>query len=240
MPSGIYIRTKPTWNKGLTKEIDNRVMKYSNTKKNYKSPFKGMTNEGIYGQEKSKIISEKIRFSKLGDKNPTKREDIRNKMRISHIGLIFTKSHRDNISRSLKGKNKGEKNGMFGKPSWNLGKKSSLETRNKLKIHRSNQIFPVKDTLIEVKIREFLDSLKIEYFQHKYMNISHAYQCDFFIPSMNLVIECDGDYWHKYPTGNDIDHIRTSELIEKGFKVLRLWEFEIKKMNIDKFKRRLE
>ncbi|GAG67123.1 unnamed protein product [marine sediment metagenome] len=42
---------------------------------------------------------------------------------------------------------------------------------------------------------------------------------------MNLVIECDGDYWHKYPVGRDIDHIRTKELIQKGFKVLRLWEF---------------
>jgi len=52
---------------------------------------------------------------------------------------------------------------------------------------------------------------------------------------MNLVIECDGDYWHKYPTGTEIDHIRTKELIEKGFKVLRLWENEIKPMTINKF-----
>jgi very-short-patch-repair endonuclease len=56
---------------------------------------------------------------------------------------------------------------------------------------------------------------------------------------MNLVIECDGNYWHKYPTGTDIDHIRTDELIDKGFKVLRLWEFEIKDMDINRFKNRL-
>ena len=57
---------------------------------------------------------------------------------------------------------------------------------------------------------------------------------------MNLVIECDGDYWHKYPIGNDIDHIRTKELLKKGFKVLRLWEFEIKDMSIKQFTRRLK
>jgi very-short-patch-repair endonuclease len=30
--------------------------------------------------------------------------------------------------------------------------------------------------------------------------------------------------------------IRTKELIEKGFKVLRLWEFEINKMSLNDFK----
>ena len=34
-------------------------------------------------------------------------------------------------------------------------------------------------------------------------------------------------------------HIRTKELIEKGFKVLRLWESEIKTMNLDKFKTKI-
>ena len=96
-----------------------------------------------------------------------------------------------------------------------------------------------KDTPIETKIRIFLDNLQIEYFQHKYININHCYQCDFFIPSTNLVIECDGDYWHSYPTGREIDHIRTKELLERGFKVLRLWEFEIKNMTLESFKERI-
>ena len=63
------------------------------------------------------------------------------------------------------------------------------------------------------------------------MRIEHGYQCDIFIPSLNMVIECDGIYWHKYPTGKEIDHIRTQELIDNGFKVLRLWEHEINLMN---------
>ena len=41
---------------------------------------------------------------------------------------------------------------------------------------------------------------------------------------------------HKYPIGNGIDHIRTKELLEKGFKILRLWEKDIKVMNINNFK----
>ncbi|KKK87311.1 hypothetical protein LCGC14_2754500 [marine sediment metagenome] len=70
-------------------------------------------------------------------------------------------------------------------------------------------------------------------------DIKHGYQCDILIPAMDLVIECDGDYWHKYPCGTEIDNIRTKELIEKGFKVLRLWEREIEVMSLDEFKERL-
>ncbi len=122
--------------------------------------------------------------------------------------------------------------------------KKGMDRREKIsevmKRTRINQIFPKKDTSIEIKIRKFLDELKIEYFQHKYINIKHSYQCDFFIPSLNLVIEADGDYWHKYPVGRDIDHIRTKELLKKGFRVLRLWEFEIKEMDLNNFKEKLK
>ncbi|MEK6922236.1 MAG: DUF559 domain-containing protein [Nanoarchaeota archaeon] len=85
--------------------------------------------------------------------------------------------------------------------------------------------------------------------KHKYIKeIEHGYQCDIFIPSMNLIIEVDGDYWHgntdnpryKILNGSQIkqreeDNLRTKELIEKGFKVLRLWESDIRKMTLNDF-----
>ncbi len=118
--------------------------------------------------------------------------------------------------------------------------KCKIEIKEKIRIARAKQITPIKDTSIEVKIQNFLKQLGISFFAHYNMNqIKNKYQCDILIPSMNLVIECDGDYWHKYPIGTDIDKIRTSELIEKGFKVLRLWECEIKKMDIDGFKQKI-
>ena len=119
------------------------------------------------------------------------------------------------------------------------GREYSKQIRTKIKKAREKQIFPIKDSSIEIKIQNFLKELKIEFFTHQRINIKHSYQCDILIPSMNLVIECDGMYWHKYPTGKEIDHIRTKELISKGFKVLRLWEFEIKNMKLNKFKEKL-
>jgi very-short-patch-repair endonuclease len=112
--------------------------------------------------------------------------------------------------------------------------------RLKIKENRKYQILPVKDTSIEVKIQNFLKELWVDYFTHQYMKIEHGYQCDILIPSMNLVIECDGDCWHKYPIGREIDHMRTNELLEKGFKVLRLWEFEINELTINSFRIKLQ
>lgn len=144
------------------------------------------------------------------------------------LGKHLSEKHKINLSESHKDQ-----------ISWCKGKKLSDEHKNKLKIARSKRIIPIKDTSIEVKIQNFLKFMGIEFFTHQCMSIEHSYQCDIFIPSMNLVIECDGDYWHKYPIGRDIDKIRTKELIEKGFKVFRLWECEIKKMNVSIFKNRL-
>ncbi len=119
------------------------------------------------------------------------------------------------------------------------GHEVSEKTRLAVKKNRATQIFPKEDTKIEVKIQMFLKELGYEFFTHQHMNIKHSYQCDILIPALNLVVECDGDYWHKYPIGLEKDHIRTKELIEKGFKVLRLWEKEIKEMDVNDFKEKL-
>ncbi len=115
----------------------------------------------------------------------------------------------------------------------------SPETLEKIRLARSKQVFPVRDSSIEVKIQEYLKLLGVDFFTHQYMKIKHGYLCDFFIPSLNLIIETDGDYWHKYPVGRDIDKVRTKELIEKGFKVLRLWENEIVKMDLQELKEKI-
>jgi len=132
----------------------------------------------------------------------------------------------------------------------------SKELSERMKKVRMNQVFPFVDSSIEVKIQNFLKQLKIEFFTHQYMNIIHAYQCDIFIPIQQgiiqpIIIECDGDWYHGnknvHPNLKDWqierikrDQLRTSELIEKGFRVLRLWEHEINDMDIEIFKDRME
>lgn len=179
----------------------------------------------------------------------------------SSKGKKFTRRHRENIKKNHWSRNKEIRDLIISKSNtpqksekikkMKIGKKRpDLSIINKKKRgrkqtkkfmeFRKKQILPKKDTSIEKKIQGFLKQLGIEFFTHQYIKeIEHSYQCDILIPSMNMVIECDGDYWHKYPIGLEKDRIRTKELIEKGFRVLRLWECEIKELDLSKFKRRL-
>lgn len=124
--------------------------------------------------------------------------------------------------------------------SWNKNIPRTEKTKEKMRHTRSKMILPKKDTKIEVKLQDFLKQLNTKFISHKYINnIEHSYQCDIFIEP-NIIIECDGDYWHNWPYGRKIDIIRTQELKEKGFKVLRLWESEINKMTLKTFKSELK
>ena len=160
--------------------------------------------------------------------------------------------------------NVGENNPMYGKHHTEETKqnikrlkikqfKEHPEIIEKIKQARAIQIIPKINTLIEIKIQNFLKILGIEFFTHFYIKeIEHKYRCDIFIPSIKLVIEADGDYWHANPKvyskeelnkkqkeQKERDIIRTKELIEKGYNVLRIWEKDIKKMNLNDFQIKL-
>ena len=82
----------------------------------------------------------------------------------------------------------------------------------------------------EKEMSQILNYLNIVYKQQHFINeIEHFYPVDFYLPDYNTVIEVDGKYWHNYPAGLEIDKIRNSELIAKGYKVFRFWEGEFDK-----------
>lgn len=51
--------------------------------------------------------------------------------------------------------------------------------------------------------------------------------CDFYVPFNNLVIECDGYYWHSRPETLEKDKRKDAWLKAKGYNLLRLTEQEI-------------
>lgn len=147
------------------------------------------------------------------------------------------------IRNHLPGFKKGNENplyGKFGKDHPKFGTVLPKKTVDDIKNRRATQILPVKDTKIEIKIQNFLKELNIPFKKHEYIPyIPNTYQCDILIPETNTVIECDGDYWHNYPKLNAVDRLRTIELEQVGFRVIRLWERDIKKMTIDEFQNKL-
>jgi G:T-mismatch repair DNA endonuclease (very short patch repair protein) len=194
---------------GAKKQKEKREKHYKYLRQSATIDLKGKTYEEIYGQEKAK--EQKIKSK------------------------IKTQQHYDNGTAT------------FGFPK-----------DGTMKIKRANQIFPMQDTKIEIKIQNYLKELKIGFFTHYYCKeISHAYQCDIFIPVQKnrdrfiqqpIILECDGDYWHgninhlryKILTENqkeqiEEDEIRTQELEAKGFRVIRLWETDINKLDLNDF-----
>lgn len=115
----------------------------------------------------------------------------------------------------------------FPKGKENPGVNKSPSTISKIKERRLHQKILKKDTKPEIIIQTLLKNLGIEFTKHKPITqIEHKYQCDIFIHP-NFVIECDGDYYHNYPSGRGIDKTRTKELQKEGFKIIRFWEHQI-------------
>jgi len=176
--------------------------------------------------------------------------ELREKMSKAHIGQIpwMTGKHHSEKTKKIISDTK-KKMYLEGKITvWNKGLKGIIHSGTITKEKRKKIILPLKDSKPEIKIQNFLDNKKIFYEKHKYIDIKHSYQCDVFIPSKNLIIECDGDYWHgnpliKHKWQNNkhilknikIDKLRTKELKLKGYKVLRIWEKDIHRLSLFDF-----
>jgi len=112
----------------------------------------------------------------------------------------------------------------IGKTSWNKGIPWTEEHKQKLKISRRFQVFPTRDTSIEVKIQNLLRENNIEFETH-YPILG---QPDLFIKP-NIAIFCDGDYWHNLPGAKEKDERITKTLQSQNYIVIRLWEHQINK-----------
>lgn len=101
------------------------------------------------------------------------------------------------------------------------------------KIENPNHIF--SNTKIEQKISKLLDMLGVDYMQN--YGLEKIANVDFFIPNKMLVIQCDGCYWHGCPEHfpkeikrKEKDGEQDIKLKSLGYKVIRLWEHEINKL----------
>ena len=76
-------------------------------------------------------------------------------------------------------------------------------------------------TSIERAVWEILDALGVGYETQKRIG---PYFVDIYVPSKNLVIECDGEWWHSCPEQIKRDRVRDAYLKKRGYQVLRLPE----------------
>lgn len=82
-----------------------------------------------------------------------------------------------------------------------------------------------KPTSIEVKLYKELKKRGL-LFEMQY-KINNKFLVDAYIPSLNLIIEADGDYWHNLDKVKKKDRAENAYLIKCGYNLLRLSEAEI-------------
>lgn len=242
------------WNKGLTKESNYIMKKISENRKGiiFSDSHKENLKQSHLGKKTFEGTKKKLRLiTNRNMENPELRSRISHKLKgrvpwnkdkfiinqdvITKISNASKKMWEDeSYHKNLREKMKKENNPFY-------GKHHSEESLRIMKLKRRSRVLPKKDTKIELKIQNFLKELNIEFFTHQYMkDIEHGYQCDIFIPSRNMIIECFGTYWHKYPIGRDIDTIRCNELRREGYKVFVFWENEIHAMRLKDFQNKLQ
>lgn len=85
---------------------------------------------------------------------------------------------------------------------------------------------PRKDTSIEIAIEKELKERNILY--QKQVSLCGVTIADFFIPEFNIVIFCDGEYWHNLPKAKARNKKQNQVLRRNGCKVFRFSEEDIK------------
>lgn len=231
--------------KGIKRSDETRLkMSLARIGKHLSEEAKRKNSEAHKGKHHTEEWKQKIRNNakintNFGMKGKHMSEEAKQKLSKLHKGYKYS----DETKRKLSMIRKGSNNSFYGKSHSEEARKLMSEAA---KIRMQTRIMPSQDTSIELKLQSFLTQLGIEFFTHQYMKeIIHAYRCDIWVPSLNLVIEADGDYFHgnlnKYPNlkewqikQKELDEKRTQELKEKGYKVLRLWEHEINLMQSPK------
>lgn len=80
-------------------------------------------------------------------------------------------------------------------------------------------------TDIEIKVAEELEKRGIKFIEQ--YNLGNKFALDFFLPDYNIVIECDGDYWHKLPDVAKRDKSKNAYIKACGYTLYRFWGSEI-------------
>jgi DNA mismatch endonuclease (patch repair protein) len=89
-------------------------------------------------------------------------------------------------------------------------------------------------TSLEIAGCLLLDALGIQY--QTQVLICEKFVVDVFVPSKNLVIQWDGDYWHGFGGAKDerqkkrqrLDKSQDAYMRKAGYTVIRFWEHEVK------------
>ena len=159
--------------------VDFRISKEEVSKKRMNTCFQKYGKETNLTCEETKKKTEEVLVKKYGVSHPMKSHEIKTKLKNTMIEKGYWKS--------VKGLTTSEVAKMY-------------DVSNSTILTRFDEFKNLPDlasiqnlSTIEIKIDKFLSSLNLEFSKNKYID---GRRYDFLIDSKNLIIECDGLYWH--------------------------------------------
>ncbi|MEK6932634.1 MAG: DUF559 domain-containing protein [Nanoarchaeota archaeon] len=247
-PSTEFKKGLIPWNKGKTGVYSESTIKKiseGNKGKIVTEETKRKMSLASKGRKMSDEFKIKLRLANLGKKLS---EEHKNKLKLAHLDKKFSEEHKLKIKEGLKkwsqkiGPRPNHVREAIRKKL--IGHEVSIETRKKIAESQTirlnnnpekhpNYICSKKGknnlTYIEMIMLKILEKTGLKYnkdlFHNNYIKVYNGfYYPDFFIPSKNLIIECDGKYWHN----KQRDEIRQKNLELAGYKVIRFSGKEIK------------
>lgn len=124
---------------------------------------------------------------------------------------------------------KGEKNGMWGKNHSDAVKEICRQTKLK------NFADGVYGSSVSKGEEELVSKLKEKFDDiiHQYIIPNYHRAYDIYIPKLNLIVEYDGNYWHREEKYLNKDTRDTKKALKEGYKIFRYWESTVKDKGID-------
>jgi len=195
------------------------------------------------GRSPSLETRQKMSEAQKGKKKPPFTEEHKRHIRENHKGMLGKKVSEE-TKRKMSESHKGNKCFWYGKKmtlkqrnvlsKTHLGYKQSEEHIIKKNISLLNFFKSKQPTSIEKKVYDELKACHLLFEKQKLIN--GKFLVDAYIPSLNLVIEADGNYWHSLDRVVKKDKAENAYLTKCGYNLLRLSETEI---NNGSFKERI-
>lgn len=169
-------------------------------------------------------------------------DETRYEMSEAHIGMIFSEEHCQNISKAHRKRfakmTKEQRREYFeylllaNQATWDqMTKEKRLKRCQRWFLAGQIASQKANPSLIERMIWKELDKLKIKY-ETQVPICGGMFIVDICFLTMKLIIECNGTFWHNYEifSGRKIrDNAVDKWAIRNGYKIIWLWESEIRK-----------
>jgi len=197
----------------------------------------------IQTKSKDKIICCRNHFNKVNNSSLCKKCSL--SLQVGEGNPFYGKKHKKSslkkISSSRMGKTTGNKNPMSN-PKWKEKARTNLINSwksGKLEDTRKKMSEVMKNSLRNGKIKSVCVSKKekdiVKFLRKIGYKVIHSYRietkiCDIYIPSLNLIIEYFGDYWHCNPSKYEREYYH----IKKKKFAWELWEYDNKKVEFIK------